>query len=699
MSDFLTLVFGADTGGLDDAKEKLSGIGAQMPTIGSGLESLFRGFMKLPAAAGLAAAGAVGLLASLEGLSDAGEKAANSIGDIGEKAAKIGVSTTFLQEFGAVAATAGGSVESFQSSMQRFSKQVGDAQRGTGQLKGALEELGIKLRDQNGHVKNSEQLFQEYRQKVSEVTDANKQLSLSAAAFGREGGAEMLGTLRATQDEVDATIAKANEYGIVIDEAVIRNAKEAADKLELMNMALKSQHDQAAVTLAPLAMWWGDVKVSIGNATIEVLKFFGAIDDFTEKHNGQSLAKLSTEVDTLRKKYEQYLDLFEHAGNMEDQGYYAQQAEYFRKQVEQYDKLIAAKKKAQEVSSAPPPPPVTPEQDKSDADRALKTRQQLEAQLHAAQIANIQEVTSRIAAQADEEIRLNKQKLQTLLQDENLTAQQRATFTQLIAQQNAQIEITARQQMHAQMLKEDEKYFKDQQKQQEQALQEQIDAQIAAMQVTIDMPQVNIPDYSGWKGVLLDYYDTAKRYDKDWKGAFAGSIDTATNALTTFVTTGKFNFKSFASSIIADLARIAIQKAIVGAIGGALGGIFGDGGIFSGGSQITANAKGNPYSNGVISQPTVAPMALFGEKDPEAIMPLSRGADGRLGVAAQGGGGSRGPSVTNNYNITQNIGSVDSAERLRESTRSLKDMIISAARETAVGDARKGNWANPLHAR
>ena len=48
------------------------------------------------------------------------------------------------------------------------------------------------------------------------------------------------------------------------------------------------------------------------------------------------------------------------------------------------------------------------------------------------------------------------------------------------------------------------------------------------------------------------------------------------------------------------------------------------------------------YANGgipdLVSSPTMAPMALFGEAGPEAIMPLRRGPDGRLGVEVNGGG-------------------------------------------------------------
>jgi len=70
-----------------------------------------------------------------------------------------------------------------------------------------------------------------------------------------------------------------------------------------------------------------------------------------------------------------------------------------------------------------------------------------------------------------------------------------------------------------------------------------------------------------------------------------------------------------------------------------------------------ASAKGNvfaspglhAYANSVVNQPTFFPFAngigLMGEAGPEAIMPLRRGADGRLGVSAPGGGGNAVPTI------------------------------------------------------
>lgn len=79
----------------------------------------------------------------------------------------------------------------------------------------------------------------------------------------------------------------------------------------------------------------------------------------------------------------------------------------------------------------------------------------------------------------------------------------------------------------------------------------------------------------------------------------------------------------------------ALAEGVASLLGGVLG--FAKGGAFVSG-RVMPFAKG-----GVVSQPVSFPMrggsGLMGEAGPEAIMPLARGADGRLGVQAAGGGG------------------------------------------------------------
>ncbi|RMD91748.1 MAG: phage tail tape measure protein [Alphaproteobacteria bacterium] len=75
-------------------------------------------------------------------------------------------------------------------------------------------------------------------------------------------------------------------------------------------------------------------------------------------------------------------------------------------------------------------------------------------------------------------------------------------------------------------------------------------------------------------------------------------------------------------------------------------GLFAQGGSFAQG-RVMPFAQG-----GVVSGPTPFPMrggaGLMGEAGPEAIMPLKRGADGKLGVAVQGGAAARPVQVVMN---------------------------------------------------
>lgn len=90
----------------------------------------------------------------------------------------------------------------------------------------------------------------------------------------------------------------------------------------------------------------------------------------------------------------------------------------------------------------------------------------------------------------------------------------------------------------------------------------------------------------------------------------------------------------------------ALSGVFTGGVSSLFGGLFpsANGNAFTGG-RVTAFANG-----GVVGGPTVFPMrggtGLMGEAGPEAIMPLQRGADGRLGV--QSAGGSRSVHVTMN---------------------------------------------------
>lgn len=94
---------------------------------------------------------------------------------------------------------------------------------------------------------------------------------------------------------------------------------------------------------------------------------------------------------------------------------------------------------------------------------------------------------------------------------------------------------------------------------------------------------------TGWRAVaqsLADYARDAMDWGKGLGQSLVSAFQSAESAFRTFVTTGRLDFKSLVSSILADLAVIAARRFILGpianALSGALGGLGGGGGIFAG---------------------------------------------------------------------------------------------------------------------
>ncbi|MCC6006893.1 MAG: phage tail tape measure protein, partial [Rhodobacteraceae bacterium] len=91
-----------------------------------------------------------------------------------------------------------------------------------------------------------------------------------------------------------------------------------------------------------------------------------------------------------------------------------------------------------------------------------------------------------------------------------------------------------------------------------------------------------------------------------------------------------------------------VQNAVGGAIAGGINGLLSGLLPAANGAAFSAGRVEPFASGGVVNAPTLfahrGGLGLMGEAGPEAILPLGRGPDGRLGVRAQGGG--RGVNVT-----------------------------------------------------
>ncbi|MCP1474730.1 lambda family phage tail tape measure protein [Pseudomonas sp. EB276 TE3739] len=158
-----------------------------------------------------------------------------------------------------------------------------------------------------------------------------------------------------------------------------------------------------------------------------------------------------------------------------------------------------------------------------------------------------------------------------------------------------------------------------------------------------------------------DYLTSSNNVAAKSRAVFTSAFNTMGDAVSTFAMTGKFSFSDFAKSVLGDMAKLAAQTAVSSGLNSLFGLVSSAAMSYLGNSAaptatiakvdgmsttfvpqlntagITYHAKGGAFTNGVATGPTLAPMAMFGEAGPEAIMPLSRGSDGSLGVQLQGG--------------------------------------------------------------
>jgi hypothetical protein len=142
----------------------------------------------------------------------------------------------------------------------------------------------------------------------------------------------------------------------------------------------------------------------------------------------------------------------------------------------------------------------------------------------------------------------------------------------------------------------------------------------------------------------------------------AGTVENELNAAFASVRDGTASLGdallSFASNVLAKVAQDLFAQQFAAPIASGIKGLFSEDGNVFDQRGFVPFAKG-----GVVSGPTIFPFAngtgLMGEAGPEAIMPLSRGSDGKLGVVAANGNSA--PKITiNNYSGQEASASSDS---------------------------------------
>jgi hypothetical protein len=177
---------------------------------------------------------------------------------------------------------------------------------------------------------------------------------------------------------------------------------------------------------------------------------------------------------------------------------------------------------------------------------------------------------------------------------------------------------------------------------------------------------------TGWGAVtaaLADYAAKARDIGGDIGQTLVGAFQSAENALATFVKTGKLDFRDLVTSMIADLAKLAARRFILGPIATALSGAMGGaGGLFAdvlhGGGTVGSPGPGRMVpAMAFAGAPRMHSGGWAGIKPDEVPAILQRGEQVLSRREAAGYG--RGQSAAPNISVTINARDAESFRQSR----------------------------------
>ena len=167
---------------------------------------------------------------------------------LGKTARKIGATTEALASMRYAASLTGVATATMDMALQRFTRRVAEAAKGTGEAKGALKELRL---DASKLVNLPlDKQMQELAGAFEEVeTDADK-VRLAMKLFDSEGVA-LVNTLGLGKEALVEMAAEADRLGIALSATAVEGVEDANDSFTRLGALFKGLRDQTVAALAP----------------------------------------------------------------------------------------------------------------------------------------------------------------------------------------------------------------------------------------------------------------------------------------------------------------------------------------------------------------------------------------------------------------------------------------------------------------
>jgi len=239
---------------------------------------------------------------------------ARTIDSIGKISTVVGLSTDLIQKFGFAAEQTGVSFEQSSVALRRFSRRLGEAQRGTGELLPALRRLGINTKNADGSFKDAEQVLFEFADGLQATRGESARLSLAFKAFDSEG-AELVATLENGADALKEVFDEAERLGFVLNRGTIKEVENFNDSFNVLVNIVKGAVRQFIGALAPALNTINNDLAELVKTVSKGEESFRSLGEFLKNTFFDGLISILNTINSLVPRMKRFANLFINIAN------------------------------------------------------------------------------------------------------------------------------------------------------------------------------------------------------------------------------------------------------------------------------------------------------------------------------------------------------------------------------------------------
>lgn len=579
----------------------------------------------------------------------------NRMDELSKAAQRASMNTEAFSKLAYAADLADVGMQDLQRSMGRLAKAQDDASRGTRQYARAFEVLGIAYKNTDGTLRDTQSVFADFADRFEEFQGSPEIVALGMTLFG-ESFQNLIPLLKDGSRGLKEAGDEAERFGVVVSTEAGRRAEAFNDNLTRLTKSVEGLKFELFSGLIPQL---DAVITRFIAARREGLGFIDAVDIAI---GVEGFRRLDDQILVTRNKIQQlqgYID----SGAGPGGGFV--NVEGLRREIDAYnaqlDRLIRVQRRIAgsdpDTGSFGPlvsePPIAKP--------RTLRVLPPSTGGGNADPLASVLDA----AYQRDFE------RMQTL-------REQADEFEGFLAQLLADDEAKLRAQAEAwkNLLDPTRKYAQQ---------LEEIRGLVASGKLTKD------------EGTAAEFEVESKRNDELLRGLTEQTEEasdaarelglTFASAFEDAIVSGR-SLSDVLAGIGQDLLRLTVRKSITEPaanwLSTALGSVF----KFNADGNVYASRSLSAYSGNVYTSPQLFAFAkgagVFAEAGPEAILPLKRGRDGKLGVSADGGGTTI--NITSTVNAAPGTDIATLSTYLDQRDRALEARFADGMRRGRYGD-------------